>query len=256
MAVILSPFLGAGWQLFNNNGIPLSGGFVYTYQAGTTTPQATYTSNSGLVQNANPIQLDSEGRTPDDVWLTEGSVYKFVVKDSNGVLIGTYDNISGINDFSALSNTTDNSKGDALIGYRQSDKNGFLPGAVGSTVNNKLQETVSFQDFGGSPYNTAAQNNTAMTAALTSVGLSGKTLYFPAGTYLFSQVFSTTGHLHMAGDGNSTILDFTAVTSSSDAITVSESTTLVVLSANPPRGVVYLRSKNQTRPFTLDEIKD
>ena len=47
MAVNLSPIGGACWQFFDNNGAPLTGGKLYTYAAGTTTPQATYTSISG-----------------------------------------------------------------------------------------------------------------------------------------------------------------------------------------------------------------
>jgi hypothetical protein len=58
MAVNLSPFGGAGWQFFNNNGVPLAGGKIYTYAAGTTTPQATYTTNSGVTPHSNPIILN------------------------------------------------------------------------------------------------------------------------------------------------------------------------------------------------------
>ena len=59
MAVSLSPLAGAGWQFFNNNGIPLAGGLLYTYAAGTSTPLATYTTFSGNISNSNPIILDS-----------------------------------------------------------------------------------------------------------------------------------------------------------------------------------------------------
>ena len=37
MSVTLSLFAGAGWQFFDNNGVPLAGGLIYTYAAGTTT---------------------------------------------------------------------------------------------------------------------------------------------------------------------------------------------------------------------------
>lgn len=97
MAVNLSPIYGAGAQLFNDDGNLLSGGFIYTYQSGTSTPSATYTTSSGIIQNSNPIQLDAAGRTPQEIWLSDSFSYKFVVKDANGVLIGTYDNLVGIN---------------------------------------------------------------------------------------------------------------------------------------------------------------
>ena len=93
MSVSLSPYAGAGAQFFDNNGNPLAGGLIYTYSAGTTTPIATYTSSSGGTANTNPIVLDSAGRTPEQIWLTEGNSYKFVLQTSLGVTIKTDDNI-------------------------------------------------------------------------------------------------------------------------------------------------------------------
>jgi hypothetical protein len=96
MAVFLSPVGGAAAQFFTNSGVILSGGKLYTYAAGTTTPAATFTSSSGNTNHTNPIILDSAGRVPGgEIWLS-ASPYKFLIKDSNDVLIGTYDNISGI----------------------------------------------------------------------------------------------------------------------------------------------------------------
>ena len=103
MAVNLSPVAGAAQQFFSNNGVPLVGGFLYSYAAGTTTPLATYTSSSGATANSNPIVLNSAGRLDNEVWLTAGSTYKFLLKDASGVLIATYDNISGINDVNTSS---------------------------------------------------------------------------------------------------------------------------------------------------------
>lgn len=93
MAISLSLYAGAGWQFFDNNGVPLSGGLIYTYDAGTTTPASTYTSSTGATNNTNPIVLDSAGRTPDQIWLTAGAAYKFILKTSAGVTIKTDDNI-------------------------------------------------------------------------------------------------------------------------------------------------------------------
>lgn len=98
MAVNLSPVGGVAAQFFDNDGNVLSGGKIYTYAAGSSTPAVTYTSSTGVIQHSNPIILDSAGRVPGgEVWLTDGINYKFVVKNSIEVLIGTYDNISGIN---------------------------------------------------------------------------------------------------------------------------------------------------------------
>jgi hypothetical protein len=100
MAAYLSPVFGAGAQLFSNAGIVLSGGKIYTYLAGTTTPQATWTDSTQAVANANPIILDSAGRPTSEIWLQAGLVYKFILTDSNNNTLGTWDNVSGVNDVS------------------------------------------------------------------------------------------------------------------------------------------------------------
>jgi hypothetical protein len=98
MAVNLSPVGGVAAQFFTNDGVPLAGGLIYTYAAGTNTPVATYTSASGSIAHSNPIVLDSAGRVPSgEIWLTDGVSYKFVLKDANDALLATYDNIVGIN---------------------------------------------------------------------------------------------------------------------------------------------------------------
>ena len=155
MAVNLSPAGGVAAQFFTNSGAVLTGGKLYTYLAGTTTPATTYTTSVGNVAWTNPIVLDAAGRVPSsgEIWLTESTLYKFVLKDSNDVLIATYDNISGINDGIAtlitdLANTSNPAKGDALVGFRQSNASGNLTGSVGRTVHQKLQEIISFKDFG------------------------------------------------------------------------------------------------------------
>lgn len=91
-SVLLSPY-GVGQQFFDDNGVPLAGGLIYTYQAGSSTPLATYTDNGGSIPNANPIVLDSAGRVPNEIWLFTGYSYKFVLKNSDDVLIQTLDNI-------------------------------------------------------------------------------------------------------------------------------------------------------------------
>jgi hypothetical protein len=95
MAVNLSP-IGNSQQFFDNNGVPLNGGLLYTYQAGSSTPLATYTDINGTTANTNPIVLNASGRLANEVWLTYGFNYKFVLQNSAGSTIGTYDNIYGI----------------------------------------------------------------------------------------------------------------------------------------------------------------
>jgi hypothetical protein len=90
--VLLSP-IGNGQQFFDNNGLPLSGGLIYTYQAGSSTPSTTYTTNLGSIPNSNPIILDAAGRTPQEIWLEVGYTYKFVIQTSAGVTLQTLDNL-------------------------------------------------------------------------------------------------------------------------------------------------------------------
>jgi parallel beta-helix repeat protein len=98
MAVNLSPIGGVAAQFFDNNGNPLSGGKIYTYAAGTTTPSPTFTSSGGGTPHTNPIILDAAGRVPGgEIWLTDGLQYKFLLKTSTDIQIGSYDNIIGVN---------------------------------------------------------------------------------------------------------------------------------------------------------------
>jgi hypothetical protein len=78
-------------QFESASGVPLSGGKVYTYAAGTTTPQATYTDYTGATPNANPVILDSRGEAA--IWLGSAS-YKFKLTDANDVEIWVVDYIS------------------------------------------------------------------------------------------------------------------------------------------------------------------
>lgn len=78
------------FRAFDSNGDPLAGGKLYTYEAGTSTPLATYTDDGGGTPNANPVILDSSGEA--DVWLA-GDAYKMALYNSSDVLQWTVDNI-------------------------------------------------------------------------------------------------------------------------------------------------------------------
>jgi len=94
MTTALSP--SPKQQYFDAAGVPLVGGKLYTYAAGTSTPIATYTDASGTVSNTNPVILDSRGEA--NVWLAPATAYKFVLKDSADATVWTVDNIDlGIN---------------------------------------------------------------------------------------------------------------------------------------------------------------
>src|ERR1700743_1440451 len=75
--------------IFNNSsGTPCVGCSLFTYAAGTTTPQATYTDTSGMDQNTNPIILGTDGGA--NIWLGTNS-YKFVLIDTTGTTVFSID---------------------------------------------------------------------------------------------------------------------------------------------------------------------
>lgn len=191
MTTVLSP--SPKLQFFSSSGELLVGGKLYTYQAGTTTPLATYTDSTGLTANTNPIILDVRGEA--NVWLGTSS-YKFILKDSNDVSIWTVDNIStpqGLID--ALSASLAAASGSSLIGYSPSGA-----GAITTTVQAKLRQTISVKDFGATG-DGVTDDTVAMQNALTAA--TGKTLYIPAGTYLCTGLIVYSG-THMYGDSPAT----------------------------------------------------
>lgn len=190
MTVNLSSLGGAASQFFDNNGVILSGGKIHTYAAGTTTPQATYTSSSGGTAHANPIILDSAGRVPGgEIWLTDNLIYKFTIETSTGVLLGTYDNVPGINDININA---------SVVEYDPP-----FTGAVtsGYTVAEKLSQYVSVMDFGavgdGATDDLAAFEAAANSDTVTQV-------LIPAGSYYLSAVLTTTGSVTWVVDRNVT----------------------------------------------------
>lgn len=73
-----SPFMALGnAQFFDNNGEALTAGVLYSYQAGTTTQQATFTDSTGGTMNPDPIPFGSGARV--SIWLTSNLTYKFVL---------------------------------------------------------------------------------------------------------------------------------------------------------------------------------
>jgi hypothetical protein len=95
MSVLLSP-IGNGFQFLTTTGLPLNGGYIYTYQAGSSSFLSTYSDSAGAILNTNPIVLGVDGRPQVEIWLTSGYSYKFVLTDSSNNQIQTYDNLYGI----------------------------------------------------------------------------------------------------------------------------------------------------------------
>lgn len=79
------------FQAFDVNGDPLSGGLLYTYVTGTSTPKATYTDGTGGSANTNPVVLDARGEA--DVWILTDANYRFKLHTASDALIWTVDNL-------------------------------------------------------------------------------------------------------------------------------------------------------------------
>jgi len=92
MAKYLAP--SPKFSAFDDDGNPLSGGKVYTYLSGGSTPATTYTDSGGGTSNTNPVILDSRGEA--NIWFTPGVEYRITVTDSTGGSIyGPIDNVAG-----------------------------------------------------------------------------------------------------------------------------------------------------------------
>lgn len=91
MSVALLPTFRFQW--INPQGQPAVGYQLFTYVAGSNTPQATYVDYTQTTQNANPIILDSFGSA--SVWLVAGQTYKLVLQDANGNPVDSQDQVPG-----------------------------------------------------------------------------------------------------------------------------------------------------------------
>lgn len=95
---------------FNDDGTFLAGGLIWFYQAGTTTPVLAYTTPDADTAWPNPIQLNARGETGGEIWLLNGTTYKMVLESppeygqAHGVVISTFDNISGVNEPGDIAN--------------------------------------------------------------------------------------------------------------------------------------------------------
>ena len=134
MSINLSAFAGAGAQFSDANGAPLTGGLIYTYLAGTSTPATTYTTRDGTTNNTNPIVLNAAGRTPNEIWLDGGVLYKFLLKSSTFVQIGSYDDIPAINDTTTFSNLITVAGTNTLTGSATPALAGYAAGAQYSFI--------------------------------------------------------------------------------------------------------------------------
>lgn len=177
-------------QFLDSNGAPLVGGKLYTYAAGTTTPQVTYTDYVGGTPNANPVILDSRGEA--SVWLGT-ALYKMALYSATDVLIWTVDNIGGFATLAQLAA----SGGSNLIGYLPAGT-----GAVATTVQTALRWETWAEGFGLSAGASDATNKAAIQAAIDAAyAAGGGTVYMGTGDFSCSDGIQIKQQVSLVGAG-------------------------------------------------------
>jgi len=92
MPATLYPCVQPQWS--TAAGVPVASGRIYSYVAGTTTPQPTYSDVDLAIANANPVVLNAAGQSPTSLYLLPTG-YKFRLDDADGVTLWTVDNVPG-----------------------------------------------------------------------------------------------------------------------------------------------------------------
>lgn len=187
-------------QYFFAAGIPLIGGKVYTYAAGTNNPKQTFTDSAGTIPQANPIILNARGEPASAIFWSGN--YKVEVRDALNNLVYTVDNYN--TDPAGLWNiftTFASSVGASLVGFVQAGV-----GAVVRTVQAELRDTVSVKQF-GAVGGGVIDDTAAITAAAVYAVSAGKALRFPRGRYLISaNILMRTNGILIDGDNSEIIL--------------------------------------------------
>jgi hypothetical protein len=183
------------WTL---DGLPLSGGKLYFYESGTTTPKVTYQEPTKSIINTNPVILDASGFAP--IYLDTG-YYTVILKDANEVqlfqplngIAGVVDGFGGgsdikivaVENYNALRNlqaeydlvyvggrTFNADGGEGWFyhdpNYQLSDDDGYiLTSNAGATKYIRLNQEVLDPKFYGVEYGSAVNQYTLFIYALT-----------------------------------------------------------------------------------------
>lgn len=164
-------------QYFLAAGIPLVGGKIYTFAAGTNTPKQTFTDFAGTIPQANPIILNARGE-PASAIFWQGN-YKVEIRDALNNLIYTVDNYnSDPAGVSSIFTTLLSAIGSTLIGFIQAGV-----GAILRTMQDKAREVVSVGDFGAT-----GDGSTDVTLNFTRAMTVGNTVKVNAGIYIIDTI--------------------------------------------------------------------
>jgi hypothetical protein len=92
----LIPWIEMRWLMVTSEGlVPNENGYILSFEAGTTTPLATYSDSDLSVANPVQIDLDTDGRSTVDIYLLPQG-YKFEVYDQDDVLLYTVDDVENV----------------------------------------------------------------------------------------------------------------------------------------------------------------
>lgn len=155
-------------QEFTDPGLPMVGGRLYTYTAGTTTQKVAYTDAAGTIPQAYTadglggqyIALNARGELPAPLFLTSGA-YDITLKRPDGSTVWT-------RQASPISDVADSS----LITFSQSGA-----GSVPRSLSAKLQESISTKDK-GAVADGSTNDATAITNANAQAAAIGASLLF------------------------------------------------------------------------------
>ncbi len=171
-------------------GLPLVGGKVYTFAAGTSTPKATYTDEAATTPQPNPIILNSRGEPASAIYWS--GAYKVELRDALNNLIYTVDNInSDPTGFSSFLTTIMSSAGSAIVGFIQAGV-----GAIARFVQDKLRESVSAEDYYNAADGAAADTLAIQRAITYLVSVGGGRLELTKNTYTLTGVAGADGQLN------------------------------------------------------------
>ena len=155
-------------------GAPVPGALIHTYEAGTTTPKAAYTTSALSTPESNPIVAGANGRAQFFLGTGTYRIKVFYPAALGGAELTEYeqDNISaeGADALADLASTASAALGDALVGVKL-----VATGAVARTQHDKNADAISAKDFGAvcdnSTDDTAAINAATTWAAANGVGI-------------------------------------------------------------------------------------
>lgn len=166
------------FQIFDVSGNPLTGGTVYAYEAGTTTPKLIYPTKADALANTNGAvskTLPLNGSII--IWFNDTTLLKLVIKDADDVVIsnGTLDTLSGEYEFSETTLTISGALDLAYSTPITADSTTDLSGATGNTVD--IYGTTAITSFGivaaGAERILRFQNSLTLTYNATSLILPG-----------------------------------------------------------------------------------